>query len=221
MIILLIPVVIIGLILGPFISPLICLAMCLLILAGVLWSPIAALLSFAQQNHKGSDGVYYALYAAFISTLFLLPWVYYFLRNAERAPSAQTVEKFYRVLYAGWILGPFSLITLIGVVFTAFLFFDSAQILINRDAWITIAKWLALLLTSTLLSALCGYTWFISRRELLAYADKMEKANAAYAGDTLGYPYLRPFMYCTAWAVVTAIGIPLALFLQLAFSFEY
>ena len=85
----------------------------LLTIAGILWSPFAALLCGLAARRKGLPAGQYARTGWSYSVQMLLPWIYLAALLSDRPPSAKIVRIGYRALYALWAF----LITLSVVMF--------------------------------------------------------------------------------------------------------
>ena len=74
----------------------------LLIIAGILWSPFAALLCGLAARRKGLPAGKYARTGWSYSVQMLLPWIYLAALLSDKPPSAKIVRIGYRALYALW-----------------------------------------------------------------------------------------------------------------------
>lgn len=85
----------------------------LLTIAGILWSPFAALICGLAARRKGLPAGQYARTGWSYSVQMLLPWIYLAALLSDKPPSAKIVRIGYRALYALWAF----LITLSVVMF--------------------------------------------------------------------------------------------------------
>lgn len=74
----------------------------LLTIAGILWSPFAALLCGLAARRNGLPAGQYARTGWSYSVQMLLPWIYLAALLSDKPPSAKIVRIGYRALYALW-----------------------------------------------------------------------------------------------------------------------
>ena len=81
----------------------------LLLGAGVLWSPIAAVICYNKAELVGLPSIRYAAVGALYSVLFLMPLIYLSARMEGKRVPKIVVMLAYVVLYVGiWLFGTFS-----------------------------------------------------------------------------------------------------------------
>ena len=93
----------------------------LLLVAGIIWSPIAALICGAMARRRGLPAGRYARAAWSYSAQFLIPWIYLVIALSGNPTNRQTSRIDYIFIYALWTviaLGTF------GVFWGAFIHFD-------------------------------------------------------------------------------------------------
>ena len=86
-------------------SPSLAMGMIIVAAAGLLWSPVAAVITRHQARKHGLTGSHYAVAGALYSIFLLVPWFYLGPRvrgDKEMVPSGWT----FALLYLSWVLGP-------------------------------------------------------------------------------------------------------------------
>ncbi len=76
----------------------------MIMIAGALWSPFAAVITMAIARQRGLHPYRYAAIGMAYSALFLLPWIYLVIRMYDRSVPNLLVYLVYMILYGAWIL---------------------------------------------------------------------------------------------------------------------
>ena len=78
----------------------------LLVVPGLMWSPIAGLISWHNARNSWLNGGREALVGVAYSICLLLPWILLAVALKKGRLSSSAVNSFYFILYFAWLIGP-------------------------------------------------------------------------------------------------------------------
>ena len=117
----------------------------LIAVLGLLWSPIAATISWRLARNRGLHGLGYAFAGAVYSALFLVPWLYLTMRLVGKMPPIWMIGFSYFLLYLAW-----SALVYVAVISVDFAYFGALSDIHDITYRILWPAMLALLLMSFL-----------------------------------------------------------------------
>lgn len=92
-----------------------------LFLAGLVWAPVAGLISgvsAAVSSRNGGIALRNAVKGGFYSMLFVFPWIYLIFRTYGKTAPTALVRLGYVVIYISWLFGPIALSFVLFYVFS-------------------------------------------------------------------------------------------------------
>lgn len=190
----------------------------LLVLAGIIVAPIAALTGRRPGEGQTNEDVITPRYAAMTSILMLLPYIYLVLRSMGKTPPKRLVEITYAILSGMWILGLLILWIISGVLLpllAVLLLLTFAQGSSNEGL---LPIFVMILLGGVAICATCAISWNNVRKEFASFENLRfelhRRPTSPERSARLPGGYLRPFVYTTMWTWITALGAPAYAILQ-------
>ena len=184
----------------------------LLVMAGIIVAPIAALTGRRPVEGQSDEDVITPKYAAMTAMLMLLPYIYLVLRSMGKTPPKGLVETAYAILSGMWILGLLIVWIVLGVLLPAIavlvlLTFGQGS---SNEGLLPI--FMLILLGGIAICVACVWTWNNVRSEFASFEylrfELHRQPTAPERSARLPRGYLRPFVYTTMWTLVTALGAP-------------
>ena len=184
----------------------------LLVMVGVLWSPIAAY--FARRRGQETCA------APKTSALMFLPWLYLQSKVRGHVMSPRSVRLGYRVLYTLWLFGPVGLWIGLFVAVVPLNIVWTAVSLARGSGWqvlyesrsvdlLAVIGTLALVAFVTLLAYACTFgpivSWKNSLKKLREFHQERALSGHARSQTGIETEYLAPFLYVIGWTFATPV----------------